>query len=144
MSDSVEVLQHAHPHTRLLIEGEAHTSVFADRERAGQVLINLLSNAIKYGTSASPIYVRIEVSERLVTVRVQDHGQGIPPEQQTRIFERFYRGTETSQSGVPGLGLGLYLAAKLAKQQGGAIEVESIIGAGTTFSFTLPRQSASL
>ncbi len=139
VSDSVEVLQHANPHTRLLIEGEAHTSVFADRERTGQVLINLLSNAIKYGLSASPIYVRIEVSERLVTVRVQDHGKGIPAEQQTQIFERFYRGTDTSHTGIPGLGLGLYLAAKLAKQQGGDIEVESLIGESTTFSFTLPR-----
>jgi signal transduction histidine kinase len=106
------------------------------------VLVNLLSNAIKYGVSEIPITVRSETSASMVTVRVQDHGPGIPAEQQEKIFARFFRGTNTTDGKVPGLGLGLYLASRLVKQQSGDIWVESRSGVGTTFSFTLPREKS--
>lgn len=105
------------------------------------MLTNLLSNAIKYGSATEPIAVRVQVAGAEVTVQVQDRGQGIPIEQQARIFERFYRVTGASQTEAAGLGLGLYLTAQLVKQQGGRIWVESREGRGSTFSFTLPRPS---
>jgi len=128
-----------HPAQRLVIEETAALAVYADRERTGQVLTNLLTNAIKYGAATEPIAVRIQSAEAEVRVQVQNYGQGIPVEQQTRIFERFYRVTGPSQTEAAGLGLGLYLTAQLVKQQGGRIWVESREGMGSTFTFTLPR-----
>lgn len=132
-----------HPSQRLLIEETAAVAVYADRERTGQVLTNLLTNAIKYGSATEPIAVRIQTLDAEVRVQVQDQGQGIPIEQQARIFERFYRVTGPSQTEAAGLGLGLYLTAQLVRQQEGRIWVESREGIGSTFSFTLPRPGAT-
>ncbi len=143
MRETIEEMQQMHPSRRLLLEGEAGTEVVADRERTGQALTNLLSNAIKYASETEPIRVSSLVSEELVTVRIQDRGRGIPADHQAGIFERFYRISNPSEPGPPGLGLGLYLTAQLIKQQGGQIWVESIEGMGSTFSFTLLRKSAS-
>jgi two-component system CheB/CheR fusion protein len=140
VQEVVEQLTQTHPAHRLLIEETAETAVYADRERTGQVLTNLLTNALKYGSATEPIAVRIQTAEAEVRVQVQDRGQGIPVEQQARIFERFYRVTGASQTEAAGLGLGLYLTAQLVKQQGGQIWVESAEGVGSTFSFTLPRR----
>ncbi len=144
VQEVVEQQTLTHPAHHLVIEETAATTVYADRERTGQVLTNLLSNAIKYGTATEPIVVRIQSAEAEaeVQVQVQDHGQGIPIEQQAHIFERFYRVTGPSQTEAAGLGLGLYLTAQLVKQQGGRIWVESREGMGSTFSFTLPRPGA--
>ncbi len=141
LQEVVEQVMQTHPTHRLLIEQTAALTVSADRERTGQVLTNLLTNAIKYGSETEPIAVRLQVSEAEVTVQVQDRGQGIPVEQQARIFERFYRITGDSQTEAAGLGLGLYLTAQIVKQQGGRIWVESTEGMGSTFSFTLPHRS---
>jgi two-component system CheB/CheR fusion protein len=127
-----------HPVQRLLIEETVAATVYADRDRTGQVLTNLLSNAIKYGSATEPIAVRIQKMEAEVRVQVLDRGKGIPIQQQARIFERFYRVTGPSQREAAGLGLGLYLTAQLVKQQGGRIWVESQEGMGSTFTFTLP------
>jgi two-component system CheB/CheR fusion protein len=137
--DAAEVLIQTNPNIHMLIEGEMNARAFADSQRVSQVLVNLLSNAIKYGASVQPISIRVEVNDHVVTVSVQDHGPGIPAETQGQIFERFYRGRNTVESGIPGLGLGLYLASKLVRASGGEIWVESSLGSGTTFSFTLPR-----
>lgn len=128
-----------HPTRHLFIEGEAHSQAYADRERTRQVLINLLSNAIKYSPQAQPVHVRSAADEDVVTVSVQDHGAGIPKEQQARIFERLVRLGGKKQAMAPGLGLGLYIAAELVKRQRGRIWVESTPGKGSTFSFTVPR-----
>jgi two-component system, chemotaxis family, CheB/CheR fusion protein len=125
------------PPDRLLITENIHVAVYADRERTEQVLINVLTNAIKYSPEAEPVEISILVDEKMVTVRVRDHGPGIPADQQAHIFERFYRATGSQQ--IAGLGLGLYLAAEIVGLQGGRIWVESIEGQGATFSFTLPR-----
>jgi two-component system, chemotaxis family, CheB/CheR fusion protein len=135
----VEELGNTVPPHRLLIEGTTHAEVHADRERTEQVLMNVLSNAIKYAPEAEPIEVSVVADEEMVTVRVRDHGPGIPEDQQAQIFERYYRVTGSQQTQVVGLGLGLYLAAEIVKRQGGQIWVESIEEGGATFSFTLPR-----
>ena len=139
----IEQLTQVHPTHRLLIEGTGTVTVYADRERTGQVLTNLLTNAIKYGSATEPITVRVQTAEAEVTVQVQDHGKGIPIEQQELIFERFYRVTGVSQTEATGLGLGLYLTAQIVRQQGGQIRVESTEGIGSTFSFTLPHRGAT-
>lgn len=143
VQEVVELLMQTYPAHRLLIEEMEATTVYADRERTGQVLTNLLTNAIKYGSETEPIAVRLQVAEAEVTVQVQDCGAGIPGEQQAHIFERFYRVTGDSQKEAAGLGLGLYLTAQIVKQQGGRIRVESTEGRGSTFSFTLPRRETT-
>jgi PAS domain S-box-containing protein len=114
-------------------------TVEGDAGRLEQVLNNLLSNAIKY----SPDGGRIEISGRVlpgeVVVSVADQGVGIPPEEQTRIFERFFRGSRERHQRTPGAGLGLYLVKAIVEAHGGHIWVESNPGEGAVFSFALPR-----
>ena len=137
---TLEEMGHLHPTARLFFVQEAQAEAYADRERIGQVLINLLSNAINYSPPTEAVLVRVSAGPEAVSVSVQDRGGGIPQEQQARIFERFYRGSDQKQKPVPGLGLGLYIASQIVKQQGGHIEVKSEPGKGATFSFTIPRR----
>ena len=108
-----------------------------DAMRLDQVLTNLLSNAIKYG-QGRPIAVEIEPSAAgdVVSVRVRDHGLGIAPEHQARIFERFERVVPDRHLG--GIGLGLWIARQFIEIMGGTISVASTINEGSTFSVTLP------
>lgn len=134
-----EELERTTPSHSILFAQEAHAEVYGDRVRTGEVLCNLLTNAIKYSPPAEPIEVRVVGDAGMVTVSVQDHGEGIPQDLQTRIFERFYRvGDDTKQKRPPGAGLGLYLAAEITKQQGGRIWIEGAPGEGATFFFTIP------
>jgi two-component system, chemotaxis family, CheB/CheR fusion protein len=144
VQEVIEQLMQMYPKRRLLSEKTGTIAVYADRERTGQVLTNLLSNAIKYGSETEPVFVHVLVAQEEVTVQVQDCGNGIPLEHQTRVFERFYRvPTGALHKESAGLGLGLYLTAQIVRQQGGQIHVESTEEVGSTFSFTLPRRGAS-
>jgi PAS domain S-box-containing protein len=113
-----------------------------DASRVRQVLDNLLSNAIKYSPAGGEIVVRVEIVEQAAQVSVQDLGVGIPAEALDQIFTRFYR-TEDASAGPPGFGIGLYVASSIVELHGGSIEVVSQPGLGSTFSFTLPRETAS-
>jgi signal transduction histidine kinase len=111
-----------------------------DRLRVEQVLINLLSNAVKYG-AGKPIELVLGVIHDEVRVEVRDHGIGIAPQEQQRIFGRFERAVSPHAYG--GLGLGLYIARQIAEAHGGSIEVRSAPGAGSTFTLTLPTTSVA-
>ena len=108
-----------------------------DPDRISQVFDNLLSNAVKY-TRDGEIVVRVEDLGQEARVEIRDHGPGIPPEALPRLFERFYRVGSPGTSGVEGLGLGLYVTRSLVEAHGGRVQVHSVPGEGTTFSFTLP------
>ena len=140
--ETVEQVEQSNPDAHVLLENEVHTDVYGDEERTRQVFTNLLTNALKYSSLTYPIQVRLSTGEEDVIVSVQDHGVGIPKDQQARLFERFYQDENVGQPGVPGLGLGLYLAAEITKRQGGRIWVESEPGKGAIFSFTIPRRKA--
>ncbi len=111
---------------------------WADRRRVVQVLANLLSNAIKYTPPGGTIQVSVRVDEPWVDVSVRDSGIGIPPEEQTHLFEKFYR-TSQGRRTTGGTGLGLAIARSLVELHGGRIWCESDGHSGTTFTFTLPR-----
>jgi PAS domain S-box-containing protein len=114
-------------------------SALGDHHRIGQVLDNLLSNAIKHmGSIADPtIRVTVVDDNGFVIVKVSDNGVGIPVEYQARIFDRFFR---VSKSGPrQGTGLGLSIAKKIVESLGGRIWVESEVGEGATFGFSLPK-----
>ncbi len=140
ITEVVEEIQHAAPRHRIVPELRASVTLFADRDRIGQILTNLLTNAIKYSPQADTVLVKTRCTEETVVTSVQDFGIGIATEKQPYLFERFYRVEGDSQANYPGLGLGLYIAAAFITRHHGEIWVQSTEGEGTTFSFSLPRQ----
>ena len=138
IAEVVEELQHTTEQHVIRCEGETRATIWADRERIGQVLANFLSNAIKYSPRADSIIVRSSSDGRSVTISVQDFGVGIAEDERERVFERFYRSAGPTQETFPGLGLGLFVSAEIIRRQGGRIWAESELGRGSTFSFQLP------
>jgi signal transduction histidine kinase/AraC-like DNA-binding protein/ABC-type sugar transport system substrate-binding protein len=122
---------------------EAGPWMWGDRTRLRQVALNLVSNAVKF-TAHGEVSLRVEVGPDTVTVRVQDSGLGIPPEEQQAIFAEFRRSTRSLTRGFGGLGLGLAICKRLVKLHGGVLGVTSTgeEGAGSTFYFTLPTTPA--
>jgi signal transduction histidine kinase len=113
--------------------------VEVDRDVVVQAMLNLLANAAKYGGADKPIEVKAAVDELGATLAVTDHGPGIPPHEQARIFREFYRAPEAYRSGVEGTGLGLALVKRHIEALGGSVEVVSTVGEGATFTIRLPR-----
>jgi signal transduction histidine kinase len=109
--------------------------VTADPARLERVVVNLLSNALKYSPPEAEVVLHAERDGDEVRVHVRDRGPGLAPAEQARVFERFYRARTDVKDG---LGLGLYIARLLVEAHGGRIWVESEVGAGCTFGFTLP------
>lgn len=114
------------------------SAIQADPKRLQQVLKNLLSNAIKYSPGGGEVVLRAVQGEGLVTISVEDRGMGIPPQALERIFERFYRVDDSDRRIPGGIGLGLALVREVVKAHGGKVWVESRLGRGSTFFFTLP------
>jgi signal transduction histidine kinase len=114
--------------------------VLADPRRVVQVLINLLSNSVKYtnGTGSITISARKSPKGRMVEISVADNGIGIPADHLPRIFDCFARIERAETQNTVGTGLGLYIAKGLVEAHGGEIRVESQVGRGSCFTFTLP------
>jgi PAS domain S-box-containing protein len=112
--------------------------VNADPDRLIQVLTNLLSNAIKYSPDGGEISVTSRAVDGQVTVSVRDHGAGIPPEFVNRLFGRYERFESNRSSKVVGTGLGLAISRQIVELHGGKIWVESKVGEGSNFEFSLP------
>jgi K+-sensing histidine kinase KdpD len=110
----------------------------ADPARLTQILTNLISNAYKYTPEGGRIRVRAWPQNGYVYCAVSDTGVGISPEDQARLFEKFFRSEDPSVRQMPGTGLGLCIVKRLVEIQGGQIGVESQVGKGTTFTFTAP------
>jgi signal transduction histidine kinase len=113
--------------------------VDADEKRIGQVLMNLFSNALKYSFAGGRITIRaFKRDSQYVEIQVEDTGIGLTPDQQVRLFTRFYRAETPFRDQVSGTGLGLSIAKTFVELHGGSIRVQSEVGAGSIFSFTLP------
>ncbi len=109
-----------------------------DYQRISQVLHNLLMNAIKYSDTSGKIIISAELQGQMVKVSVTDHGKGIPPEDLPNMFERFYRVDKSRARNGGGTGLGLTITKRLVEAHGGTIGVQSELGRGSCFSFTIP------
>ena len=128
-------------------EGEATEQkplkIQGDEERLEQVLINLVSNAVKYSPNSGSITVSIcTTDEGTIEIGVEDQGIGIPPEEQERLTERFFRAQNAQSVDAKGLGLGLYLVNTLVAKHGGSLTIssEGVPGKGSTFTVKLPYQ----
>ncbi|MFB2833274.1 PAS domain S-box protein [Floridanema evergladense] len=112
---------------------------FVDCDRLLQVLINLLSNAIKFSASGSTVWLKIEIiPNHQLKFSIKDQGRGIPGDKLETIFERFHQIDASDSREKGGTGLGLAICRSIVQQHGGKIWVESILGEGSTFYFTLP------
>jgi len=109
-----------------------------DRDGLEQAILNLLSNAMKYSGDSREIGLSLRRRDGWAVIRVSDHGIGIDPREQKRIFEKFYRVHSPENERIPGTGLGLAIVTFFIKAHGGRIEVESAPGRGSTFSLSLP------
>jgi PAS domain S-box-containing protein len=117
------------------VHADVAACVLADPLRLRQVLLNLLTNAIKFTGAGGRVWVEVGGSEREVMVSVHDTGRGIAPQDLDRIFRPY----EKSSAATPGVGLGLAIARRLIELQGGTLRVASNVGAGATFTISLPR-----
>ena len=102
------------------------------------ILSNLLSNAIKYSPPGSEVHLDLRCQASQASLVIRDWGIGIPPADQTRLFEAFHRAGNVQN--IPGTGLGLTIVKKSVDLHGGTIAVDSQLGVGTTFTVTLPMQ----
>ncbi len=127
---------------RIALEADAPVGrVLADRQAMADALRNVVHNALQYGDPDSPVKVRLgpDPSGRAVTIEVQDHGPGIPKEELSLVFDRFYRGVASRRDpSRTGTGLGLSIARRIVEDHGGRIQVESHAGWGTRVRVTLP------
>ena len=113
-------------------------SIKGDRARIEQVLMNIMSNALKYTPEGGKIDVFSGSTDTDVWVRIDDTGVGIPPEDLSRVFDRFYRVEKARSRGAGGTGLGLSIAKEIVSKHGGDIKIESTPGSGTSVTITLP------
>ena len=125
--------------TYRLVATDANVVVWMDRAKAEQIMLNLLSNAVKF-TDQGRIDVVCDADDRFIRFRVRDTGRGIPPELLPRVFDPFVQGDRSLTRKTEGTGLGLSISRQLARAMGGDIEVESVVGDGTTFTVWLPVQ----
>jgi signal transduction histidine kinase len=112
-----------------------------DESLLRQVLVNLVENALKYSVDGGHIDLHLYDEPGRVRIEVTDHGLGIPPVEQERIFEKFYRLDAAMSRGVGGSGLGLFISREIVTQMSGSLSVHSVEGVGSTFTVSLPRDS---
>jgi len=140
LSNAIDIIYQTHDNNTMVIErqGDRIADAFlGDEIRIEQVLINYLTNAIKYAPNTDRIIVHTEKNEHQVKVSVTDFGIGIPEHKQKNIFGKFYR-VEESSVRFQGLGIGLYICSEIIKQHNGTVGIQSELGQGSTFYFTLP------
>ena len=118
--------------------------ISADSDKVRQVLVNLIENAIKYSPEGGHVEVEVAEHDGAVRFGVRDEGLGIAPEDQDRIFEKFYRADPHMVRGVGGTGLGLYICKELVSRMGGRIWVEPNDGKGSAFFFELQTAEAAV
>lgn len=122
---------------KIIPKGDHSHKVMADQHKIDQVMVNLVNNAVKYAPHSKEIFIHVEHLNKQTRIAVTDKGNGIEKENLSRLFDRFYRGKK-QKGDASGLGLGLYISAEIIRRHGGEMGVESIIGDGATFWFTLP------
>jgi PAS domain S-box-containing protein len=142
----VEMFRGDQDRKRLAIEIEIPDGLpdaLADHDKVHQIFTNLLSNAVKFTNEGGRIAVRGRVAGRLLEFSVADNGIGIPDDKLSQVFEKFYQIDSSEKRIYPGTGLGLAIVKMIVIALGGSVQVESRVGEGSVFSFTLPLAEAA-
>jgi signal transduction histidine kinase len=135
--ETVNMIKMIIPDHKLHFSEYDDVRIMGDKERLEQVFSNILVNAAKYSAKDTSITIDCGVTEKFIKITVKDEGIGLSAESMKLIFEKFYRDESVKQSHT-GLGMGLYITSKIIRDHGGEIWVESSIGQGSSFIFTLP------
>jgi signal transduction histidine kinase len=143
-AETIDQMQLVAAEKEVTLKGPTGTTtvVRGDRDRLKQILVNLLDNGIKYNVRAGYVAVDVTTSADSARITIVDSGIGIAPQYRAFIFDRFYR--VSTNRGEIGAGLGLAIVRSICHAHGGTIEVTSTIGAGSTFSVTLPLHSSDI
>jgi PAS domain S-box-containing protein len=143
--ETVQDIQFTNTSHRITVSNNFTGIVDGDRERMQQVIINLINNAIKYSPDKNSIEVTIDKDkENQIVVQIKDNGIGLAKEDQVKIFDRFYRVGGKSEDSYSGFGIGLFITKEIIERHKGMIKVESELGKGSVFSFTLPLLNADM
>lgn len=137
ITDTVENLSLAAPNHNISLSGSTNSIVLGDELQISQVINNLISNAIKYSPGSDKVEVYVSRVGNFIKISVKDYGMGINAQDKAKIFDRFFRARDI-QKKFPGLGIGLYISHEIIVNHNGTLWVESEVGEGSTFSFTLP------
>ncbi|HEA31229.1 MAG TPA: PAS domain S-box protein [Leeuwenhoekiella sp.] len=142
VEETIQDVQHSSGMVHIDSDYIDECQVKADKDRIGQVLINFITNAIKYSPENKDIRVKVFQEEPdLISVSVKDSGIGINEEDLIKIFDRFYRVSGKNEGTYAGFGIGLYLAKEIIDRHNGKIKVESKLGEGSNFIFSLPHET---
>ena len=142
---AIDILRAAKPEAVIELQGggeDLDSRIIGDPDRIRHILVNYISNALKFGGGTS-VQVGVRRDGPLLVLSVTDHGPGIAPEEQARLFVRFSRGSAAYRHGIPGTGLGLAACKAYAGAMGGDVSVESEPGQGATFFLRLPFRPAT-
>ncbi|MDQ1095922.1 MULTISPECIES: PAS domain-containing sensor histidine kinase [Chryseobacterium] len=137
VKDTVDNIALTVPGYEINVSGKSGAIIRGDESQISQVVNNLVSNAIKYSPGSKKIEIHIAKVSNFVKISIRDFGMGISAQDKPRIFERFYRAGDI-QKKFPGMGIGLYISHEIIANHNGTLWVESEVGEGSTFSFTLP------
>ena len=140
LADLVNDLQLFTTSHKLIITDSQPVKVFTDQTRVIQVLTNLITNAVKYSPEAEEVLISLRREQEILICSVQDFGVGIADMQKSLVFDRFHQAGHNKGSGLC-LGLGLYISKEIIERAGGKIWLESEVGKGSTFHFSLPLQN---
>jgi len=137
VNEAIDGLRQGNISHEILLTGKTQCIYNGDESHIIQVITNLLSNAVKYSPGKQKVNIHLAIVSDFIKVSVTDFGVGIPRDEQTKVFDRFYRVGSVQQQ-FPGMGIGLYICAEIIRNHGGSLWVESEPNQGSTFSFTLP------
>jgi signal transduction histidine kinase len=124
-------------HLELIVEGNEPYEIQADYSLMRYVFTNLIGNSIKFSNNLVQVKVLLNYQDKALEILVQDQGIGIPEDDQTRIFQSFYRGSNVGN--ISGTGVGLSIVAEFVNLHKGKIKLQSEVGNGSTFTITLPK-----
>jgi len=125
-------------HTVEYLAADEPMIVEGDELRLEQVLQNLIGNAVKYSFQGGVVQVQVARRDNRACMSVSDQGIGIPAEDIPHLFERFYRASNIDEEHITGMGIGLYIVKEIVTLHGGSVDVESVLGTGSTFTVCLP------